>query len=325
MPRFRWNQFGYIAIFSIEIFLLKISECVPEVDDQINGGAVKNKSMLTEVEVSQIITNTEQPEHVADIEYHSSSRDITLGRIDQIMADGDSNATILIDTANQTMVQTNETVENATSKRVVCLTHNPTNTSDQIEPVVRILNNTEFQARLTDELNSSVSNRSEAAHCSITFFYAPWCEFSAAAAPHFNALARVFPDIKMYAVDSSMYHSLNTQYGVMALPSVLMFHNSRPLYKYNYTEYTLDKYSEFVTILTGIHPLNVSLEPREEDFAGPVPTKAAVGRNYYLVLAIIFSLLCGLVQFSKSPSCERMIDTVRNAWREAEIQHEHNE
>ena len=55
----------------------------------------------------------------------------------------------------------------------------------------------------------------------------------------------------------------------MALPTVLLFHNSRPMYKYNYTQYSLDKFAEFVTILTGIEPLqNVTLEPREEDFIG---------------------------------------------------------
>ena len=56
---------------------------------------------------------------------------------------------------------------------------------------------------------------------------------------------------------------------------------------------------------------------------GPVPTKAVVGRKMWLLLAIIFSLMCGLVQFSKSPMCEKIVNAVRNAWREAEIQHEH--
>jgi len=222
----------------------------------------------------------------------------------------------------------NETSENGTIKRIVCLAANTTdgnNTETTEESVVNVINNTEFQARLTEEYNSSVANRTGAAMCSITLFFAPWCTFSAEAAPHFNSLARIFPSIKMYAVDSSLYHSLNTQYGVMALPTVLLFHNSRPMYKYNYTQYSLDKFAEFVTILTGIQPVNVTLEPREEDYLGPVPTTAVVGRNYYLILAIVFSLLCGLVQFSKSPVCERMVDTIRNAWREAEIQHEHED
>ena len=52
--------------------------------------------------------------------------------------------------------------------------------------------------------------------------------------------------MRLYAVDSSLHHSLNTQYGVMAVPSILVFHNSRPLYKYNYTEYSLAGFTQFV-------------------------------------------------------------------------------
>jgi len=229
---------------------------------------------------------------------------------------------------NETVADQNVTeTENVTVKRVFCLTANLTNSTDMElpEPTVLMLNNTEFQARLLEEYNSNVTNRSGAASCSLTMFYAPWCPFSASAAPHFNALARIFPDIRLYAVDSSLHHSVNTQFGIMALPTILIFHNSRPLYKYNYTDYSLAKYAEFVSILTGIEPVNVTMEPTEQDYLGPVPTEADVGVNYYLWLACIFSLLYGLVQFSKSPVCERMVDTVRNLWREAEIQHEHAE
>ena len=59
------------------------------------------------------------------------------------------------------------------------------------------------------------------------FFYAEWCPFSADAAPHFNALARLFPDVRLLAVDTSASFGLNTQYGVMALPTLVLFHNAR--------------------------------------------------------------------------------------------------
>ena len=44
---------------------------------------------------------------------------------------------------------------------------------------------------------------------------------------------------------------MNTQFGVMALPSVLLFHNSRPIFKYNFTDYNLASFSQFINILTG--------------------------------------------------------------------------
>ena len=39
-----------------------------------------------------------------------------------------------------------------------------------------------------------------------------------------------------------------------------MFHNSRQLYRYNHSEHTMDKYNEFLSHLTGIQPLNVSMQ-----------------------------------------------------------------
>ena len=59
--------------------------------------------------------------------------------------------------------------------------------------------------------------------------------------------------------------------------------------------------------------------------AGPVPSVAVKPYNYYLLLAFLFTLLCGLREFSKSPLARQLLDTVRNNWREAEIQHEHTD
>jgi len=218
-----------------------------------------------------------------------------------------------------------EVMDNSTKTRLVCNNSLP---SDDLEenyiPKVHLLNGSFYQISLANEFNSSVSNRSQAATCSLTLFFASWCDFSASAAPHFNALARVFPQLKLYAVDSSMHHSLNTQYGVMAVPTLLVFHNSRPLYKYNYTEYSLASFTTFVSLLTGLDPQNVT-EPSVEDWEGPVPSIAVKSHNYYLLLAFLFTLLCGLREFSKSPLAGQLVDTLRNAWREAEIQHEHTE
>jgi thiol-disulfide isomerase/thioredoxin len=216
-----------------------------------------------------------------------------------------------------------EVADNSTKTRLVC---NNTLTLDEPNstPIVHLLNGSFYQISLAEEFNSSVSNRSQPATCSLTLFFASWCDFSASAAPHYNALARVFPQLKLYAVDSSMHHSLNTQYGVMAVPTLLVFHNSRPLYKYNYTEYSLASFTTFVSLLTGLEPQNVT-EPNPEDWEGPVPSVAVKSHNYYLLLAFLFTVLCGLREFSKSPLAGQLVDTLRNAWREAEIQHEHTE
>jgi len=241
---------------------------------------------------------------------------------------GENGAVVSIDievNATSEGIVEGEVMENSTKTRLVCNNSLPfDDLNENFVPKVHLLNGSYYQVSLANEFNSSVSNRSQAATCSLTLFFASWCDFSASAAPHFNALARVFPQLKLYAVDSSMHHSLNTQYGVMAVPTLLVFHNSRPLYKYNYTEYSLASFTTFVSLLTGLDPQNVT-EPSIEDWEGPVPSIAVKSHNYYLLLAFLFTLLCGLREFSKSPLAGQLVDTLRNAWREAEIQHEHTE
>ena len=127
----------------------------------------------------------------------------------------------------------------------------------------------------------------------------------------------------------------------MAVPSIFVFHNGRPLYKYNYSEYNLTSFTQTFSLLTGLCPhlielcililITLGLDPvnvtelTEADWAGPVPSEAVIGTNYYLVLAWVFSLACAAWHASKSQWLTWAVDNVRNAWREAEIQHEHEE
>ena len=53
----------------------------------------------------------------------------------------------------------------------------------------------------------------------------------------------------------------------MALPTLILFHNSKPMGKYNLTEYSLGKLSDYLTLFTGIEaqgPQNLT----EEDWQG---------------------------------------------------------
>jgi len=189
---------------------------------------------------------------------------------------------------------------------------------------VQLVNGSYYQAVLALEYNSSVVNRTTSAICSLTLFFADWCDFSALAAPHYNALARAFPHMDLYAVDSGQHHSLNAHYGVMAVPTLLVFHNGRPLYKYNYTDYSLASFKDFVSLVTGLEPINVT-EVTAEDMIGPVPSLPTKPHNLYLWLCLVFTLLCALLEFSRSPLAGQLLTGLRNAWREAEIQHEHEE
>ena len=82
-------------------------------------------------------------------------------------------------------------------------------------------------------------------------FYATWCPFSAKAAPHYNALARMFPDIIFLAADIQRHQAYTTQFGVLALPTILLFHNSKTIVKFNHSDYELANFTTFLNIFTG--------------------------------------------------------------------------
>jgi len=221
---------------------------------------------------------------------------------------------------------TSEAVPPSASKlRLVC--SNPDLEIDEVlspSPSVLLLNGSAYQAALHQEYSNNVTNRSSPGLCSVTLFYAGWCEFSVAAAPHYNALSRVFPQLPLYAVDASLHHSLLSVHGVMATPTIIVFHNSRPAYKYNYTVYNLQGFTEFISLVTGLEPQNVT-EPSPDDWLGPVPSTLVPSPPYLLLVAFLFTVCCVTRHLSTSQPVLHLLDTVRNAWREAEIQHEHEE
>jgi len=99
--------------------------------------------------------------------------------------------------------------------------------------------------------NPNITSRGQVANCSIILFYATWCPFSILAAPHLNALPRSFPSMNFYAIDAHLHNSLSTMQGVMAIPSLFLFHNGKAAARFNETEYRLDLFATFLTRYTG--------------------------------------------------------------------------
>lgn len=110
---------------------------------------------------------------------------------------GDTEAEVSTDSSGVTGSVTEDEAggDNATARsRLACNNTGASNVT--ATPRVMLVNASLYQTLLYEEHNASVTNRSQSATCSITLFFASWCEFSAAAAPHYNALARVFPQMK---------------------------------------------------------------------------------------------------------------------------------
>ena len=61
---------------------------------------------------------------------------------------------------------------------------------------VKVVNSTVLLELLSFDKNRTVAD------CVLVMFYAPWCPFCAATAPHYNAIARAFPQLEVLAVDT---------------------------------------------------------------------------------------------------------------------------
>lgn len=117
--------------------------------------------------------------------------------------------------------------------------------------------------------------------------------------------------------------SLNSRFGIIAVPAVLLFHNGRPMARFNESEPTLQRLADFLQAQTLLTPA-VTLNVTSADFVGPVPAVAKVTFNWYLALAWTFIAACALYGGFKARLWRRVADSVRNWWIEAE-QHLHEE
>ena len=225
--------------------------------------------------------------------------------------------------SNSTAEESNPKMQRSSSKKMTCLPSKGLNETFG-ENRVEVLNATSFLAKLNEQSNNNVTNRTTPAVCSLVLFYASWCPFSAKAAPHYNALARLFPDLVLLAVDASHHHSFTTQFGVLALPTILLFHNAKNVVKYNHSSFEVDNFTTFVTTFTSIEPYG-ELVVTEADYLGPMPTEEVPESDIYLVIAWIFIVICAVSKILKSRFCKNLIESLMNNWIEAEIQHEHND
>ncbi|KAJ8915638.1 hypothetical protein NQ315_003422 [Exocentrus adspersus] len=203
---------------------------------------------------------------------------------------------------------------NKTRKYVKCLPGMGTST-------VQLTNDTELIKLL--QVDPKVTDRDVPGACVIVLFYSKYCPFSSMAAPHYNALPRAFPDIKMVAINAMMYHLFNTQNGIVGVPSLMLFHGGRPVAKFNDSEYTLEMFSKFISKYTGLTATEKSTVT-SADFAGPVVSSPSKESDVLLVVSWLFIILCSAYYFTKSKWCRWIIEAIQSNWRESEAHANHD-
>lgn len=216
-------------------------------------------------------------------------------------------------TGNDT-AQNAEEIINKTRKFVKCLAEMGTST-------VQLTNDTELIKLL--QADPKVTDRDVPGLCVVVLFYSKYCPFSSMATPHYNALPRAFPDIKMVAINAMMYHLFNTQNGIVGVPSLMLFHSGRPIAKFNDSEYTLEMFSKFISKYTGLTAMEKSIVT-SADFAGPVVSSPSKDSDIFLIISWLFIIICSGYYFTKSKWWTWIIEAIQSNWRESEAHANHD-
>lgn len=173
------------------------------------------------------------------------------------------------------------------------------------------------------------SQQQQPGNCALLLFYAKTCYMSSKLAPQYNPLAHLFPDLRVGAIDAVRFHEMNTELGIVGLPTLMLFHQARPVVRFNgtlsRTSTNFQTISDFVTEHTGIVS-RLRAEPshgeepfalRSEHFAGPLDGVLVVESDWCLWLAWLFIGVCCCYGFGRTSVYAKLVEYVKRNWRES--------
>lgn len=170
-------------------------------------------------------------------------------------------------------------------------------------------------------VTGSTRNDQQPGNCVIMLFYSKFCPGCQALIPHYNSLARNFPDIKVGALDAFDHPGLNTDFGIIGLPTIILFHNGRMLQKFNISQQTtVTNFVNLITSNTNLRANKTTVVVTSEDFSLTSPLKLIMHENNfdpYLWMSWIFIIFCAVYYFTKSRTYGQIIEMINRTWRES--------
>lgn len=185
--------------------------------------------------------------------------------------------------------------------------------SEDSTPTVSLINSTELLHRLSmwNETNN---------YCALVMFYAPWCTFCARLAPSFNALSRAYPQLDFMAINAISHTGLNARYGSIAVPNILLFHNSKAIARFNATVKNFDTLKEFIYNITNLKA-DSDIVIEQTDFLGPLPSTASIEVDYLLILSWCFVILLSVIMFLRSRTGYKIFHFIASFGQEHQRHH----
>lgn len=197
---------------------------------------------------------------------------------------------------------------------VKCLAEHPLtmNTSNEL----RLMSSVQDIVELLKPIGNN-TKRYQPGSCVLVYFYTPSCIGCQLFAVATVELPYAFKTIPVAAIDAYKFPSFNTEFGIVALPTLMLFHQGRPVVKYR----GQGSVNTFVTRHTGLKPGEV---PKILGAFALLGFNNEAPTDYVLVLAWLFILTCAGYYFSQSQLCKQIVEMIKRNWRESEAQLDNN-
>ncbi|KAH8299805.1 hypothetical protein KR044_005995, partial [Drosophila immigrans] len=169
----------------------------------------------------------------------------------------------------------------------------------------------------------NATKRHEYGSCVIVHFCTPTSLECARVAPLVNVLPHLFPTLKVAYIDAFQFTRFNAEFGIVSLPTLMIFHQGRPLIKYDPPRQDLAgiRYAAFVMRHTNIklvHPRSLPSYVLQYSKIGPLLSVPDKTTDFYLGLAWIFILVCLGNYMRRTLLWKQLVEMVQRNWRESE-------
>ncbi|EDV37203.1 uncharacterized protein Dana_GF11547 [Drosophila ananassae] len=169
----------------------------------------------------------------------------------------------------------------------------------------------------------NATKRHEPGSCVVVHFCTVSSLECARVAPIMNLLPHLFPTLPIAYIDAYEFSRFNAEFGIVSLPTLMIFHQGRPLIKYDPSWADSEKrsFGRFImrhTNVKTVDPQSISPHIINRTRSEPLPNVPVVHTDYYLGLAWVFILACLANYLRQTVFWKQLVEMVQRNWRESE-------
>ncbi|XP_022230022.2 uncharacterized protein LOC111079229 isoform X1 [Drosophila obscura] len=169
----------------------------------------------------------------------------------------------------------------------------------------------------------NATKRHEHGSCVVVHFCTATSLECSRVAPVINLLPHLFPTLPVAYIDAYEFTPFNAEFGIVSLPTLMIFHQGRPLIKYDtsWTDSEKRAFGRFIMRHTNVRTVDPnSIDPQIllRTLTEPLANSPEVQTDYYLGMAWAFILLCLANYVRGTVFWTQLVAMVQRNWRESE-------